>query len=102
MIKDLQIGEPVEHRGIVIAPLFPRHDPIAAYVTLEALADGLRIREVDEGGTVSELVAENPLEVRQPLRGGARRSRPRRSPRRRRAPRGSESADERKARRVDE
>jgi hypothetical protein len=25
----IQIGEPVEHRGIVIAPLFPRLDPVA-------------------------------------------------------------------------
>ena len=66
MIRDLiQLGEPVEHRGIVIAPLFPRRDPVAAYVTLdEALARGLRIREVDEAGTVPELVVENPLAER--------------------------------------
>jgi hypothetical protein len=66
MIHDLsQIGEPVEHRGIVIAPLFPGRDPVAAYVTLdEALAGGLRVREVDEAGTVPELVVENPLAER--------------------------------------
>lgn len=62
MIENLQLGDPVEHRGITIAPLFPRHDPIAAYLTLdEALAGGLRIREVDDAGTVPELVVENPL-----------------------------------------
>src|SRR5688500_14451677 len=61
----IQIGDPVEHRGIVIAPLFPRRDPVAEYVTLdEALAEGLRISEVDEAGTVPELVVANPLAER--------------------------------------
>ena len=66
MIQDLiQIGEPVTHRGIVVAPLFPRRDPVAHYLTLdEALANGLRIAEVDEAGTVPELVVENPLDAR--------------------------------------
>ena len=66
MIENLsQIGEPVEHRGIVVAPLFPRRDPVAAYVTLdEALAGGLRIRETSESGSVPELVVENPLAER--------------------------------------
>ena len=66
MIENLiQIGEPTEHRGIVIAPLFPRHDPVVEYVTLdEALAQGLRISEVDEAGIVPELVVENPLAER--------------------------------------
>ena len=59
-----QIGEAREHRGIVVAPLFPTRDPVAEYVTLdEALAGGLRIREVDESGTVPELVVENPLDA---------------------------------------
>jgi hypothetical protein len=66
MIKNLfQLGEPVEHRGIVVAPVFPLRDPVAAYVTLdEALAGGLRVREVDESGSVPELVVENPLDSR--------------------------------------
>ena len=65
MIDNIQIGEAVEHRGIVITPLFPRRDPVAAYITLdEALPQGLRIREVDEAGTVPELVVENPLAER--------------------------------------
>ncbi len=65
MIHNLQIGEAVEHRGIVIAPLFPRQDPVAGYITLdEALAGGLRIRETSEAGNVPELVVENPLDER--------------------------------------
>ena len=45
-LDTFQLGEPVEHRGIVVAPLFPRRDPVAAYVTLdEALPRGLRITE---------------------------------------------------------
>jgi hypothetical protein len=66
MIGELiQTGEPVEHRGIVLTPLFPRRDPVAEYVTLdEALAGGLSIREVDEAGSVPELVVENLLDSR--------------------------------------
>ncbi|MGH3077654.1 MAG: ARPP-1 family domain-containing protein [Gaiellaceae bacterium] len=66
MIQSLiQIGEPVEHRGIVVAPLFPRRDPVAAYITLdEALSQGLRIAETSESGSVPELVVENPLAER--------------------------------------
>ncbi len=66
MIQNLfQIGEAAEHRGIVIAPLFPRTDPVAAYVTLdEALAGGLRIRETSEAGSVPELLVENALAER--------------------------------------
>lgn len=63
MFMDLfQLGEPVEHRGIVVTPLFPRRDPVAHYVTLEdALPRGFRVREVSEAGAVPELLAENPL-----------------------------------------
>lgn len=66
MIGELiQTGEPVEHRGVVVVPLFPRRDPVAAYVTLdEALPRGLRITETSEAGSVPELVVENPLEAR--------------------------------------
>jgi hypothetical protein len=57
-----QIGEPAEHRGIVIAPLFPTRNPTAAYVTLdEALSHGLRITETGAAGTVPELAVHNPL-----------------------------------------
>jgi hypothetical protein len=61
--KMIQLGEPVEHRGVVIAPLFPRRTPRAKYVTLEeALRLGFRVTEVDEAGAVPELKVVNPLE----------------------------------------
>lgn len=61
----VQTGEALEHRGIVVCPLFPRRDPAASYITLdEALASGLSVREVDESGRVPELVVENPLDSR--------------------------------------
>lgn len=60
-LDTFQLGEPVEHRGIVITPLFPRRDPVAAYVTLdEALPRGLRITETSGAGSVPELFVENP------------------------------------------
>ena len=66
MIHDhFQLGEPTEHRGIVVCPIFPRRDPVAAYLTLdEALSRGLRISETSESGSVPELVVENPLDAR--------------------------------------
>jgi len=58
----IQIGEPVEHRGVVVAPLFPRLKPRADYVTLEeALPLGFRVTEVDVAGSVPELAVANPL-----------------------------------------
>jgi hypothetical protein len=60
----IQLGDPVEHRGVVIAPLFPRNNPKADYLTLEeALPLGFRITEVDAAGSVPELLASNPLEA---------------------------------------
>jgi ARG/rhodanese/phosphatase superfamily protein len=60
----LQLGEPVAHRGIVLAPLFPRRSPAAEYVTLEdALALGLRIDEVSESGSVPQLAVANPTDA---------------------------------------
>ena len=57
-----QIGDPVEHRGIVVAPLFPLRGPRARYVTFDtALAHGLSITETSETGEVPELVVTNPL-----------------------------------------
>lgn len=66
MITDLiQLGEPVEHRGIVVTPLFPRRDPVARYLTLdEALPLGLTLSETGPGGSVPELAVVNPLEER--------------------------------------
>lgn len=58
-----QLGEPVEHRGIVVTPLFPRRDPLAAYITLdEAMPQGLRITETSASGSVPELALDNPLQ----------------------------------------
>ncbi len=60
----LQLGDAVEHRGVVIAPLFPRRTPVADYATLEdALPLGLRIDEVSESGLVPELAVTNPTDA---------------------------------------
>src|SRR5262245_2364698 len=62
--NSIQLGDPVTHRSIVIAPLFPRNDPKVEYATLaEALPLGFRITEVDAAGSVPELLAHNPLET---------------------------------------
>jgi ARG and Rhodanese-Phosphatase-superfamily-associated Protein domain len=61
--KSIQLGDAVEYRGVVIAPLFPRNNPKAEYLTLdEALLLGFRITEVDAAGSVPELLAFNPLD----------------------------------------
>jgi hypothetical protein len=58
-----QLGEAVEHRGVVVAPLFPTRDPACSYLTLdEALPRGLEITETDAAGTVPELAVDNPLD----------------------------------------
>src|SRR3954454_7317319 len=63
--KDLiQLGDPVERRGVIITPLFPRQQPRAAYITLEeAIPLGFNVKEVDAAGSVPELLASNPLEA---------------------------------------
>ena len=59
-----QVGDAVEHRGVVLAPLFPRRSPVAEYATLEdALPLGLRIDEVSEAGVVPELAVTNPTDA---------------------------------------
>jgi hypothetical protein len=63
VIESIQLGEPVQHRGVVVAPLFPRRQPRAEYLTLEeAIPLGFRIGEIDAAGTVPELFVSNPLE----------------------------------------
>ncbi len=63
LTSTLQLGEPVEHRGIVVAPIFPRVAPRVGYVTLdEALPLGFLVREASEAGSVPELIAQNPGE----------------------------------------
>ena len=62
--NSIQLGDLVEHRGVVIAPLFPQNDPKAEYLTLEeALPLGFRISEVNAAGSVPELLAFNPLDA---------------------------------------
>ena len=64
-LDTFQLGEPVEHRGIVVTPLFPRQDPVAVYITLdEALPIGFHIDETSDSGSVPELVVENPTDAR--------------------------------------
>jgi hypothetical protein len=59
----IQLGEPVEHRGVAVTPLFPRERPRAEYLTLEvALPLGFRVTEVSAVGMVPELAVVNPLE----------------------------------------
>ena len=63
LAQTIQLGDAVTHHGVVIAPLFPRQTPRAAYLTLdEALPLGFRVGEVDAAGSVPELLARNPLE----------------------------------------
>jgi hypothetical protein len=58
-----QLGEPGEHRGVVVTPLFPARDPMAAYLTLdEALPLGLAISETSVAGSVPEIAVRNPLD----------------------------------------
>ncbi|SRR5712691_4636920 len=57
------VRRPVEHRGVVIAPLFPRTNPRAEYLTLdEAIPLGFHVTELDAAGSVPELLATNPLD----------------------------------------
>lgn len=58
-----QLGQPQQAGGITMTPLFPLHDPVCDYVSLdEALAGGLDISEVHEAGDVGELAVRNPLD----------------------------------------
>jgi hypothetical protein len=65
MIEEfIQLGDVVERRGVVIAPLFPRRQPVVEYVTLEeAIPLGFHVGEVDAAGSVPELVARNVLDA---------------------------------------
>ena len=60
--QPFQLGDPVEHRGVVVCPLFPLNDPRARYLTLEeAIPRGLRFEEIGASGSVPELRVVNPL-----------------------------------------
>src|SRR5205085_8331857 len=59
----IQLGDAIEHRGVVLCPIFPRVTPSTDYVTLEdALPLGFRVTEVDASGAVPELAVQNPLD----------------------------------------
>ena len=73
-LDTFQLGEPVEHRGIVVTPLFPRYDPVA--VTSRSTRHRRRLphRRDVRLGFVPELVVENPTDAGAALRRrGARR-----------------------------
>lgn len=60
----IQLGGPIEHRGVVLRPLFPRLNPRCDYLPLEeALQRGFRVTEVDSAGSVPHLAALNPLDA---------------------------------------
>ena len=102
--ETFQLGETVEHRGVVVTPLFPLRDPVAEYVTLdEALPRGFRVDEASDAGTVPELVVHNPTDRTGAAlrRRGARRCEAGPDPQRDRARRGwREAADPRLLRRA--
>ena len=59
----IQLGDAIEHRGVVLCPIFPRLTPSTDYVTLEdALPLGFRVAEVDASDAVPELAVQNPLD----------------------------------------
>jgi hypothetical protein len=59
-----QLGDPVEHRGVVVTPLFPTQNPVCKYLTLdEALPRGFAITETTVAGSVPELAVTNPLDL---------------------------------------
>jgi len=59
-----EIGDPSAHRGLALVPLFPTVDPQIDYIGLdEAVANGFALTEVDEAGSVNDLIVSNPLEA---------------------------------------
>jgi hypothetical protein len=66
-----QLGEPVEHRGIIVTPLFPRGDPVVRYLTLdEGLPQGLRITEFACEDSARSIMPRPPV-LSLPLRNGS-------------------------------
>lgn len=62
----LRVGEPVCHEAIAVFPLFAEpHSQVNYHLSDAALADGLlSVEEVDESGSVPDLLVENKGDVR--------------------------------------
>src|SRR5258707_852043 len=57
-----ELGDPHAFAGLALIPLFPAHQPRLEYIGLdEAAASGLRVTEIDQGGSVNTLFVDNPL-----------------------------------------
>jgi hypothetical protein len=65
-LESLVVGEPQHHAHLAVFPLLGKLDRAADYVMLgEALARKLaRVTEVSEGGSVPELLLDNPSDAR--------------------------------------
>ena len=62
-VLPFETGEPRSFGGLTLIPLFPASKPRLEYVGLdEAVARGLVVGEVDEGGVVEQLAVSNPLD----------------------------------------
>ena len=58
-----QLGEPASFAGLALIPLFPAAEPMLEYIGLdEAVAHGLAVTEVSDGGAVGTLFVSNPLD----------------------------------------
>src|SRR5262245_42169557 len=59
-----ELGDPAAFGGLALIPLFPTSEPQLDYIGLdEAVASGLVVSEVDEAGSVSNLLVANSLGV---------------------------------------
>ncbi len=59
-----ELGEPASFAGLALIPLFPTDEPRLEYVGLdEAVARGLAVTEISDGGSVGTLFVSNPLDV---------------------------------------
>ncbi len=65
-LPEIEVGPPIRHEGLSVFPLFTRHDGAVDYrLAHEAIADGsVRVEEVDESGSVPDLLVENLGDVR--------------------------------------
>ena len=66
VFPNLTVGNSLDYEGVRVFPLFSdRKSDLEYLLSEEALADqSVLIREIDEGGSVPELIVENPGDVR--------------------------------------